>query len=377
MTHKNDEEIHFRKKALEYASRPVPLDDALRVISLRSWIALIVLLLIILIFIIWLITGSIFIRVSGKGVLISLTGNIVGVQSPLQAGLIKTIHVQPGQAVKKNEVLISFNNDLLSQLRLKKIYLDQLKTQQKKLVTQANEVITAIQQLQSQQTEKSQKSLAVAQEKLQQLQILVGFTLRDQWRERERTLALQIYKEEYEYGLLKKRWEESYAVLSPMDGMVSEIRAKEGDYVTPGKVLLNVIPANQQLYALVFVPATKGKLLKKGMTAQIQPTFVNKLEYGAIEGKITDYSLFPITQENIFSTVKNKELLTFFGATQPMISVKITLKKNKSTVSGYEWTTSSGPELKLTQGSLVEATINIERKRPIELLIGGIKNAIN
>ncbi|CDZ77551.1 p-hydroxybenzoic acid efflux subunit AaeA [Legionella massiliensis] len=420
MTESDEDEIKFRKRALETASRPVSLDEAFQVISPYNWLTLLIVLLIIASFVIWLFWGTLFIRVSGKGILMSVSADIISIQAPTTPGTISEISVKPGQMVDKNTPLIHFNNPLLNQLNLKRVYLRQLREVQNELIEEGSKEITLIETNVAEQVGKSQLSLNVAREKLNQLRILIGLKekalskgiidlpnvtatrveyfgyeqeisareaeliavkekfieLKEAWKEKERNLALLIYKEKYAFGLLKRQWEASNVVMSPVSGVISEIRVKAGDYVSPGQILISVIPANQDLYALVFIPAIKGKLLKVGMDAQVVPTFVNKLEYGSIKGKVDSFSLFPVTQQNVLSMVKSSELSAFFGTSQPMLSVRIRLEKNPQTTSGYEWTSSNGPDLQFTQGSLVDTSINVEKIRPIGFLIRNIKHII-
>lgn len=405
--------ISFRKDALQHVSRPVLIDDALQVISPKNWLLLTAIFFVIGMFLAWLIWGKLFIKVTGKGMLMSATGDMITVNAPQHEGVVQTIHVKTGDYVKKNTVLMSMDNDLISQLKLQNIYLNKLKEQQKELLTRADLVVTNLESSQREQINKINDSLSAAQEKLKQLQLMLtlkekGFKkgildlpnitetrieyykllqeigtheaeliamranmveLRDKWRDRESDLARIIFKEEYEAHLLQTRWQQTHDIISPTNGIVAEIRVQEGYYSKPGDVLLSIIPANQDLYALAFVPAEKGKLVKSGMTAQITPTIINKLEYGAIKGRVESSSLLPITSENMMTMLNNQELVKSFISKEPLMSVKILLDKNPLTTSGYQWTSHNGPKLKLTQGTLVDISINVETKHPIDLLI--------
>ena len=70
--------------------------------------------------------------------------------------------------------------------------------------------------------------------------------------------------------------EQSYSpVTAPFEGRVIEIRQRQGDVVNRGTVLLTVelvqLEGAHELEALVFVPATLGAQIKKGMSAQVSP----------------------------------------------------------------------------------------------------------
>lgn len=416
----NDDDIKFRKKALEYANRPSSLDDALRVITPPQWLTLSIVFLIIIGFFMWLIWGKIFVTLSGKGILLSVAGDVVTVEAPSQKGLVETLKIKQGQKIKKGDLILTLDNELLDKIHLKEIYLNELKEQQRTLKITSAKELELIKKNTDEQIAKAILSLEIAKQKLEQLKILLGLKelnlkkgvldlpnvtatrveyygylqeisareselvavklkyveLSDKWFERERSLALTIYREEYDYNLLKKQWEESYTLRSPTDGIVAGLRVSPGDYVKPGQNLVDIVPDNQNLYALVLVPAEKGKLLNVGMYAQVLPTQINQLEYGVIKGKVESYSLFPVSPDYISSQLNIAPIHVFLGVKSPMISVKIALQKNAETVSGYSWSTSKGPSTKLTQGTLVTANIVVEQKRPIEILVGSIMHAI-
>ena len=71
---------------------------------------------------VWLIWGKNFIRVNGKGLLLSVTNSIVTVQASEQGGVIKQILVKPGDRVIKNMPLMHMDSDLSIQLNLQKTY---------------------------------------------------------------------------------------------------------------------------------------------------------------------------------------------------------------------------------------------------------------
>ncbi|MCE3043480.1 NHLP bacteriocin system secretion protein [Legionella sp. 16cNR16C] len=405
--------IVFRQSALEHVNRPVLLDDALQVVSTRNWLILLILTLLLLGFIYWLFYGNIYLRVQGNGMLLSLNNPIVSVQSSEQGGVVQQIYVQPGQRVHKNMLLVRMDSELGMQLQLQKNYLIQLKKQQADLTERAKTILVNLETSQKQQIEKINSSLAAAQQKIKQLETMMGLKetaykkgildlpnvtetrieyyrllqevrsheadlismkanlidLKDKWRERQLEMDMTVQKAEYDYNLAEKRWELTQNIISPTDGVVAEIKVKEGDLTRPGEPLLTIAPAESNLYALIFIPATKGKLLKIGMTAQIAPSTVNKLEYGTIQGRVETISLLPVTAENMMTILRSQDLVRFFNNSTPLIAVKILLDKNNATHSGYQWTSSKGPDINLTQGTVVEGMINVEAKKPIELFV--------
>ncbi|STX28594.1 hemolysin D [Legionella beliardensis] len=405
--------IVFRKKALEQVNRPALTEDVFQAITPRYWLLIIILFLIITAFVIWLIRGTLFIKVEGKGVLMTVNKDVITVQAPEEEGTITDIYIKPGDHVNKNTLLAKYNNKVAIELEISQRFLKKLKLEQQSLKKRSTEVVANLEKNQNEQIVKINASLDAAREKLKQLQIMLSLKekalkkgildlpnvtetrveyyrllqeihsheadlvsmkanlveLRDKWLERERELTLSVLKAEEHVDLLTQKLRQSQFITSPVSGVVAEVRVKQGDYTKAGAALLSIIPADQNLYALVFVPAKKGKLLKPGMAAQITPTTINKMEYGTIKGKIQSISLLPVTQESMQAVLKNQQLVSSFIGKDPLLSVKIIMNRDAKTPSGYQWTSRLGPNTQLTQGTLVDVMINIETKRPIELLV--------
>jgi HlyD family secretion protein len=52
----------------------------------------------------------------------------------------------------------------------------------------------------------------------------------------------------------------------------------------------------------------------------------------------------------------------------PPISVRITPDMSKDTYSGFNWTSGKGPRTKIKTGTICKAKIEVDSKRPAELL---------
>lgn len=410
---KNNDSIKYRKKALEHLNKPVSLDDTLQVITLKNWVFLLIIILIIAGCLAWIFWGTLFIRTSGKGVLMSVTGDIETVQAAENSGFVDKILVHTGETIQKGTVLATIKSDLSTQLNIKSDYLKKLKREQKILQERTEFMVKNLRNKQEEQIAKIHASLEAARKKLKQLDVLLGLKegalkkgiidlpnvtetrveyfkllqeinsheaelismqsnlmeLQDKWQERQKELALIIYREEHDHQLIKKRWQKTSQIISPLAGQIAEIRVKAGDYIQPGQPVLSIIPSDQNLYALVFVPANKGKLIKPGMRAQIAPTIVNKFEFGTIKGRVESISPLPVTSQMMMTLLKNQQIVNTFLPAEPQLAVKVLLQKNSKSPSGYQWSTSQGPSLHLTQGTLVDAIFNVKEKKPIDILI--------
>lgn len=410
----SDEPVKFRKQALEYVSEPAKLDDSLEVISPKGWILLIISVLIISGCMCWLFFGSIESQINGTGILLSSTASIVNVSGTGENGTVEDIHVNVGQEVKQNTLLVTLSNDLLvKQINEKKTYLNKLLQEKQNLIERETIATAQEKELLEGNVNKLQESLNEANSKLQQLQKLMEikeaaykkgiviidavtdakvnyynllqeirsheaaliqtkatiYQFVDTWKERQREMDDNINKTKEELAELENTWQYAHYIYSPVAGTISEIQVKKYDMVTKGQILINIVPNNQKLYALAFVTAEKGKNIQTGMQAQVNPTQLKKLEFGSIEGSVVSVSDFPVSENYITAILNNPALTQSFLANGPVFAIKIQLDKNQNTVSGYKWTTSNGPNSHLTQGSMIAVTITAKKIRPITLFI--------
>jgi HlyD family secretion protein len=57
----------------------------------------------------------------------------------------------------------------------------------------------------------------------------------------------------------------------------------------------------------------------------------------------------------------------------PPIAIYVQLEEDKTTPSGYKWTSGEGPEVKIRSGTMCGANIIVETHKPITLLFPSIK----
>jgi HlyD family secretion protein len=56
---------------------------------------------------------------------------------------------------------------------------------------------------------------------------------------------------------------------------------------------------------------------------------------------------------------------------------EVELIVNNDTTSGYDWTSSDGPPVTISAGTLCSGTVTVEKQRPISLVIPTIKKKLN
>ena len=112
------------------------------------------------------------------------------------------------------------------------------------------------------------------------------------------------------------------------------------------------------------------------MTAHVFPTTVNKQEYGHIVGVVESVNKSIASKDDILDTTGSEALTEEFYKHGPVVKVVISLKEDITTVSGYEWSTNKGKDVALQGTTLVDVSVEQSHKKPIELLITGIKDKL-
>ena len=174
----------------------------------------------------------------------------------------------------------------------------------------------------------------------------------------------QIRDLEIELRERQARLNESSRVIADRAGRVLELLVDRGAVIGPGTALLNLELVSEDLMAVVFVPATAGKRVQPGMAVRLSPSTVKREEFGSILGKVTWTAEYPSTARGMARLLNNDALVQKLMQAGPPIQVNIALERDPSTPSGYKWSSSRGPNLQISSGTL--ATGDIVVRSPID-----------
>lgn len=84
-------------------------------------------------------------------------------------------------------------------------------------------------------------------------------------------------------------YEKTFNVVAPFDGMVTNLKIKgEGELVSPGDVLLELVPSGSILIALVELANEDVAKVKVGSTVAVVVDSLPELDYGSIEGRVIE-----------------------------------------------------------------------------------------
>lgn len=309
----------FRKVSIERLSSPEQLDTLVRVTSPRGWIALCGIGVVLAAILYWGFFGTLSSTISGQGVLLHSGGQKTVYTSV--PGMISDITVVEHDRVNKGEVIAWLEQpELLEEIR------------------QIKQAIAALKKNGENETER---------------------------------LALEQKLEE-----LMGEYEKASKVTSAYAGTVVEVQAADGQNVEIGSPIIRLETfeeENDDLIAVMYVPVQQGKRLLPGMDVRLSPSSVNREEYGSLVGRIISVSEFPVTTQGMMAVLGNEGLVAQMSQYGVALEVRVSLIPDEETYSGYRWTTKEGPPVRLTSGTLVDATITVESYRPIGMVIDQLK----
>ncbi len=409
----------FRKVSLERLSSPEQLDQLMQVTDPRGWLALAALGGLVIAALAWGVYGTIPTVADGAGILIRKGGvsDLVAAGS----GQVEEVLVRVGDVVHKGQVVARIRQEELlhqiqdaraKQVALSAEYRDLLRYagEQRKLkgrdlgqqranlehsieasgkdVDLLHERLGAAEKLLAdglitkQTLLDTQQQWNAARDKLAsqrleldglQLTLLDSQQQVDQQIETRRAalrdLGLQI-------GELNARLQENVGVVSRYDGRVLELMADRGDVVSPGTPILSLEVVSEELMAVLFVPASAGKQIRRDMEVRVTPSTVKREEYGSILGQVVWASAFPTTARGMTRLLGNEALVTKLMEQGPPIQVNVALRRDAHTPTGYRWSSSTGPTLEISSGTLAQGSVVLKEERPISLLIPQVRESL-
>jgi HlyD family secretion protein len=240
-------------------------------------------------------------------------------------------------------------------------------------------------------TEREQVEDQLAVNKRQLLDAQTNYSELAQRQKREKLdLSLQTSAQQRQIEALTERGRVETRVLSPYEGVISELlvdlhqpvsRDKRVATVTPAnsiksvEVNINGIENNSNLIrsAVVFVPAQEGKKIAVDMPVKMLPLIYEEQEYGRIEGRVTQISTAAVDEDVLLRVFKNQKLVRKLFENEAPYKVTVQVTADPQTASGMTWTSSRGPDRLLDPGTLVSGWVVYNQPRILHLLLPALK----
>lgn len=409
----------FRKVALERLSSPEQLDQLVQVTDPRGWLALTGLGALLLAAIGWGVWGSIPTEAQGEGILLRQGG--VSALVSAANGQVEEILVSVGDLIEKGQPVAKIRQDaLIRQIQDDKSKMVALRAEYANAARSAAEQKRlrardlAQQRANLERTiEAAEKDVALLRERVDAEQSLLndGLITKQAFVTTQQTLntkrdelashrldlnGLDLKRLEADQQLdqqlearqtairdldlatreLNAQLGENVNVLSPYAGRVLEILADRGAVVSPGTPVLNVEVLSEDLMAVLFVPASAGKKVQRGMPVRVAPSTVKREEFGTMLGRVVWVAEFPSTSRGMTRLLGNEALVTKLMEQGPPIQINVALARDPATPTGYRWSSSRGPSLKISSGTLASGDVVVKADRPIALVIPTLREKV-
>jgi HlyD family secretion protein len=409
----------FREVALQRLSSPDELDRLLKVSDAKAWIAQLAIFGLIALALVWGYLGRIPTVVSGHGVIVRRGGvlNVVAAGS----GVVAQLKVGTGERIRGGEIvaviaqpamLEKYKNaeQALAQSRREKDRAHALRIAQANMelatirrqhantereIVHSEDQAELAKQNVSAQEELLSAGIVVKQRAIEARQNLAGIQDRiaglhahlQELEAQEFSIQAKVQQDDAErqaaiqelqrnLSAVQKDLDIAGYVVSPYGGEVLEIKISPGATVAAGDPILSIQPDLQDLEVLLYLPSARAKEVTAGMEAKISPSNVKPEEFGFISGDVTYVSEFPDTSAELMRNFQNEVLVKTLMAEGPITGVHVEIKRNMKTASGYQWTSSKGPDLSLTGGTLCTAEVVTRWQKPIELVLPSLRKAL-
>lgn len=402
----------FRKVSLARLSSPDQLDQMLRVTTPKNWIALGGVSLLLAVATGWGYLGSVPTKASGQGVIVR-SGGVLNVVSPAN-GILLSMSVKIGDRIKPDQVIAKVEQpDIVAKLRSSEDALRDLRSQRARELQARTEGarldVKALSEQKSSIEEeiagfKEQEKLAEervpveqdlyekglitkqdvisARQKVLELQAKIGtdqahlvqiesqkFNANAQPLQNDEEILSHILDTERTIAVQKRELELATDVVSPYGGQVIELIADTGGVVSQGAAVLSVQPEVEALEALVYLPAGNAKAAKLGQQAQISPSTIKREEFGFIQAKVVYVADYPATPAALMRNFQNDSLVKALVASGPVTELRVVLERDPSSPSGFLWSSSRGPDIALSSGTICNVDIVTREQKPYTLIL--------
>jgi HlyD family secretion protein len=409
----------FRKVSLERLSSPEQLDQILKVTNPKNWVALLAIFILLGVAVAWGYGGSVASKAVGQGLVVR-SGGVLNVVTA-GAGMVLTLKVGVGDHIQSNQLVatvsqpqleekIKDTKEMLAEARGQqelstKLHSQHEQLQQEALARERQNTDQQIQVLQKQvalateqlpvDEELLKKGLITKQQTITSRQKIVQLnsqidSLRTQIKQYDaQKFEIQVEPVQNQVEMqsriadlhrtldaLNSERAMTTNVRAPYGGQVLEVKVYPGAAVSAGEALVSIQPDIQNLQALIYLPAEKAKSVLPGMGVQISPSTVKREEFGYIRGKVVYVSDFPSTPEVLMRNFENQALVQSLTANGPVTEVRAEMIKDTKTVSGYAWSSSAGPSITLTAGTICTGAVVTRQQKPITLVFPYIKSKL-
>ncbi|HUP22351.1 MAG TPA: NHLP bacteriocin system secretion protein [Thermoanaerobaculia bacterium] len=370
----------LRKAAIEKMQSPEQLDMAMRVTSPVSWLALTTLGVLISTAVVYSVVATMPVRVDGQGII--LRGGVAPKIQVLAAGVVRTIEVEVGDVVEKDQVVAYLDlADLQSQIQQAQDAVRDLERQESNRRGGLGNVMggyrAEIANLQAQKVNKQkllQQGLARQQDVLAiDRQIQQVRTQMFQAQQQDTGVSNQLDERRRSLQQLQDKMENGAVIRSNYRGRVAAIVKLPGQVVQASEALINLEEADAPFEVTLFVPFAEGKKIHPSMEVRISPDTVKREEFGFMLGSVQAVSPQPVTYDEVVAKLGRDLAQKYVKDTPFEVRVIPTIDE---TTGRFRWTSGDGPPSEVSASTGVTAQIIVDYKKPISYVIPTIKKTL-
>jgi len=414
----------YRTAALERLASPEQLDLPIRMVSPIGWIAAIFFFISLIGAIIWSATALAPVKVKGQGLLIT-QGGILEIVAD-KNGHLKEFILTPGMDVTAGMIIGAFSQTELQReyssakaalkdararkIEIEKFYFEATERDEKSTTERLatirqvsglirNRLVLLQEKLMSindllkrkivikDRLIQIQLEISAARERLARLDDEEKTVILDQTgRDSTRHLSildenLKVSKLKRQVELIRSRLSENETLRSPHSGRILEIKVGIGDVVTPGTALAVIAPKqttqNSKPEVVIYVLPTEGKRIVVGQDVELIPSTARPERFGYMLAKVTRVATLPSTIAGMQAVLKNDQLVTQLAGGGAPFEIRVQPISDALNFSGYKWSSSSGPQVAILPGTLMQAKIIVERRRLVGMIAPGLDGVID
>jgi hypothetical protein len=123
-----------------------------------------------------------------------------------------------------------------------------------------------------------------------------------------------------------------------------------------------------QLISISYFPIEDGRQIHSGDRMLITPVTANFQEFGGIEATVTEVSAQPVMRSSALQQVQNNAELLDLVYVPASIAVVAQLKPDASTATGYQWSMSKGPDMRLAGEVPTQGRVTLSERSPIQFI---------
>lgn len=206
-------------------------------------------------------------------------------------------------------------------------------------------------------------------------QAKMGFAEQERQREREKVaIDFQVNETRRNLEASLDIERQSAPIVSPFAGRVVEMKIGNGVTVGYGAPILllerteNVFGA---IEAAIYFPGGEGKLVTRGMDAEVVPDYVKRQEFGFLRAKIEGVSDYPVSSPAMRLLVQNDNLVRELAESRSAFFARASLAQNDK--GGFAWSAAAATPPEVRSGSLCHAEVTVRTRPPFISLIAFVR----